>query len=305
MKRIILLFASLSLTSRTLVADLDYVSEFQRATRARNEAMCKAIQPVLERYRMTIEPFLRTATQAGDLDNALRIKSALQSTAGTIEILGRWHLENLSDGHKATLDLNADRTFFVDATRIGVWDVQGNQLILTHDNRGGHQDHFDLPIRDGKLTGGNTVGHTVTLERDAAASPLAARESVREADRLPLPAKEALTTKMPHFYCFEYEGEPQPGKRYWLRVNESIWIERYPDGLESKFKVVSHARINDTEGTMVVKISGDEARTFTDNDGGLQAFIPDKGSEVMHHWYRNTARGDEEWNDLGPMLSVE
>jgi len=29
--------------------------------------------------------------------------------------------------------------------------------------------------------------------------------------------KELLNTKVPHFYCFEYHAQPQPGKRYWLR----------------------------------------------------------------------------------------
>lgn len=28
------------------------------------------------------------------------------------------------------------------------------------------------------------------------------------------------------------------------------------------------------------------------NDGALQAFIPDRGSAVMHHWYRDHSWGD-------------
>ena len=117
--------------------------------------------------------------------------------------------------------------------------------------------------------------------------------------------REQLVSSVPHFYIFDYEGDPQPGKRYWLRVNDTTWVERYPDGLQSTFKVLGHARINDTEGTVVVKVSGSPRRTGTENDGGLQAFIPDKGSAVMHHWYRNIDRGDIEWNDLGPMYNVE
>jgi hypothetical protein len=88
-------------------------------------------------------------------------------------------------------------------------------------------------------------------------------------------------------------------------VNNSTWIERYPDGLQSTFKVIGHTTVQNTEGTIVVKVSGDEDKTGTDNHGGLQAFIPDKGSEVMHHWYRNIDRGDTGWSDLGPMLGVE
>ena len=117
--------------------------------------------------------------------------------------------------------------------------------------------------------------------------------------------KEQLNTSVPNFYCFEYGANPQPGKRYWLRVSNTTWIERYPDGFESTFKVLGHSTVKDTAGTIVVKASGDKGKTGANNAGGLQAFIPDKGSELMHHWYRNTGRGDKDWNDLGPMLSVE
>ncbi|MGV3532726.1 MAG: hypothetical protein ACO1QR_10185, partial [Chthoniobacteraceae bacterium] len=73
---------------------------------------------------------------------------------------------------------------------------------------------------------------------------------------------------------------------------------------ESTFKVLGHAKVEGTEGTMVVKISGDEEATDTTNDGGLQAFIPDKGSETMLHFYRNSSRGDAGWSNLGPMQGV-
>ena len=116
---------------------------------------------------------------------------------------------------------------------------------------------------------------------------------------------QELTEKVPRSYYFDYRGQPQPGPRWWLRLNDSTWIERYPDGLESRFNVVGHATVNGIEGTIVVKVSGKTQKTGTDNAGGLQAFIPDKGSKVMHHLYRNTARGDAEWFDLGEMKSVE
>jgi hypothetical protein len=121
---------------------------------------------------------------------------------------------------------------------------------------------------------------------------------------LPL-TKEQLLNKVPQFYAFDYDAEPQPGKRYWLRVDDSTWIERYPDGFQSKFKVLGHATVNDTEGTIVVKVAGSPRKTGTLNDGSLQAFIPDKGSAVMHHWFRNLGDDDTEWTDLGQMLNVE
>src|SRR5207249_4135936 len=54
---------------------------------------------------------------------------------------------------------------------------------------------------------------------------------------LPL-TKQQLVSKVPQFYAFDYDADPQPGKRYWVRVDDSTWIERYPDGFQSIFKVL-------------------------------------------------------------------
>src|SRR2546425_266954 len=69
--------------------------------------------------------------------------------------------------------------------------------------------------------------------------------------------KEHLLTKMPNFFCFDYDAEPQPGKRLWLRVDDKHWIERYPDGSDSKFKILGWALVRGEIGTIVVKIAGD------------------------------------------------
>lgn len=116
---------------------------------------------------------------------------------------------------------------------------------------------------------------------------------------------EHLATKVPLSYYFEYVGYPQPGKRLWQRINADTWHEVYPDGFVSEFKVLGHTKVADTQGTIVVKVFGAFDQTDTTNDGGLQAFIPDKGSQLMHHWYRNTSRGDTKWNDLAEMKDVK
>jgi hypothetical protein len=106
-----------------------------------------------------------------------------------------------------------------------------------------------------------------------------------EPDKLPegvsKVTKEHLLTKVPNFFCFEYEAEPQPGKRLWLRVDDKHWVERYPDGLESKFKILGRMKIMGESGTVVAKIAGDPARTNTPNDGTFYVFIPDKGNVEM------------------------
>jgi hypothetical protein len=93
--------------------------------------------------------------------------------------------------------------------------------------------------------------------------------------------KENLLTRVPNFFCFEYDAEPQPGKRLWLRVDDKHWVERYPDGLESKFKIVGRMKVKGENGTVVAKIAGDPVKTNTPNDGTFYVFIPDKGNVEM------------------------
>jgi len=120
----------------------------------------------------------------------------------------------------------------------------------------------------------------------------------------PLTARQ-LDEKVPNSYYFDYRFEPQPGKRIWRRIDGDTWHEIYPDGHTTVFKVLGHTRVSGTEGTIVVRWPGPSGKPMTSKDGGLQDFIPDRGSAEMHHWYRNTDRGDAKWNDLAPMKDVK
>ena len=112
-------------------------------------------------------------------------------------------------------------------------------------------------------------------------------------------SRDQTATKEPH----SYEFGTGAGKRVWQRIDADIWHEVYPDGFASTFKVLGHTKVGDTEGTVVAKVAGDQSRTGTPNDGTLQAFIPDKGSDRMHHWFR--LGGDTEWHDLAEMSNVQ
>jgi hypothetical protein len=120
----------------------------------------------------------------------------------------------------------------------------------------------------------------------------------------PLTAQE-LDAKVPNSYYFDYAYQPQTGKRIWRRIDNETWHEIYPDGHTTVFKVLGRARVSDTEGTIVVRWREPNDPRGMTKDGGLQAFIPDLGSEKMHHWYRNTERGDTRWSDLAPMKDVK
>jgi hypothetical protein len=115
--------------------------------------------------------------------------------------------------------------------------------------------------------------------------------------------KEHLISKVPNFFCFDYPFEPQPGMRLWLRVDDKCFVERYPDGTESRFKILGHARAREMSGTVVVKIAGDPEKTHTDNEGGFQVFIPDKGNEEMAILFRHGSGGQSEWVDMSWSLN--
>ena len=110
--------------------------------------------------------------------------------------------------------------------------------------------------------------------------------------------RDQLTTKVPNFFCFDYPFNPQPGKRLWLRVDDKSFIERYPDGTESRFFILGHTRARDMEGTVAIKLAGDPAKTFTANDLSFQIFIPDKGSAEMAILFRDADRGQPDWLDM-------
>ena len=108
--------------------------------------------------------------------------------------------------------------------------------------------------------------------------------------------KEHLLIKVPNFFCFDYPYEPLPGKRLWLRVDDAHWIERYPDGTESKFKTLGRTTARGEGGIVVAKIEGDPERTGTGNSGQFQVFIPDKGNKEMAILFR--FGDDQEWKDM-------
>ena len=174
MKQILVSFVLSGAACCAVQAASEYERELERLTQERDKALAAAAEPIQRRYKAALEPLLRKATQANDLEMALRIKQALEAASARpsetaprskSEFTGPWNFENLTDGHKATLDINADGTFSDGGKPLGRWETKGKQLILLYNNRGGHTDRFDLPVRSGKLEGKNSIGHGLVMER--------------------------------------------------------------------------------------------------------------------------------------------
>lgn len=116
-------------------------------------------------------------------------------------------------------------------------------------------------------------------------------------DMTPL-TKEHLIASVPNFFYFDYPFQPQPGKRLWLRVDDEHWIERYPDGTESKFKILGRTIARGESGTVVGKIAGNVDKTGTENDATFQVFIPDRGNKELAILMRYAGQDKSEWLDL-------
>jgi hypothetical protein len=107
-----------------------------------------------------------------------------------------------------------------------------------------------------------------------------------------------LTTKVPNYFCFDYPFQPNAGRRLWLRVDDQHFVERYPDGTESRFLTVGRTKAHGMTGTIVAKMVGDADKTQTANDGTFQVFIPDKGEDEPAILFRIDKGDKPEWLDM-------
>ncbi len=124
------------------------------------------------------------------------------------------------------------------------------------------------------------------------------KEPGKAATELTKVSKDDLLTKIPNFFYFDYPYTPKPGKRIWLRVDDKHWVERYPDGTESKYKILGRGKVRDDSGTVVVKIEGDPEKTQTENEGKFQVFIPDKSNKEPAILFRHLGVADSKWLDM-------
>jgi hypothetical protein len=134
------------------------------------------------------------------------------------------------------------------------------------------------------------LGETLFVDAQGEKAPQKLPKGISEITR------EHPPSKMPNFFYFDYPYEPQPGKRLWLRVDDKHWIERYPDGLESRFKILGRTTIRGQTGTVVVKVEGASANTLSRNKSEFQVFIPDKGTD-MAILFRHVGKGNQ-WRNM-------
>ena len=118
-------------------------------------------------------------------------------------------------------------------------------------------------------------------------------------DELRPATKQELATVVPNCFALNY------GPSVWLRIDDEHWLERDPDGTESKYKILGRTRARGWPGILVAKVAGDPKRTGNGNDGRFQVFIPDKGDTPVPVLFRHLGQEDGSWYSLSPMRSAE
>jgi hypothetical protein len=107
-------------------------------------------------------------------------------------------------------------------------------------------------------------------------------------------------------FWFYYPHEPSPGRRYWLQVAENKWLERYPNGFETEFKVLGRLDVKGIEGSVLVKAKGNFDVTRVPDDGSFQVFIPDQGAASNIAMFRAYSGGKwQDWRDMAPMNVIK
>lgn len=155
---------------------------------------------------------------------------------------------------------------------------------------------FVRVITKSLLVPGVTLLLAVSCLISAKAEPKGTQQSPKR--DLAKVTREDLTNKIPNFFYFDYPYEPLPGKRLWLRIDDKHWIERYPDGMESKFQILGRTRARGMRGTVVGKVQGDPEKTLTENERKFQVFIPDKDNKDMAILVRHLGQEQSEWRDM-------
>ena len=170
MKTSCLIAACALVSLGSLYAATDAEREFDQLIRERDAALAEATLPIAQKYEAALTALMQKATQANDLDTAVRIKQTLAKLAEERDktaVAGKWDFLNKADGHTAPLEFNSDMTFSALGKRLGIWEIKGKELIAIHDNREIGKDVYSLPIHDGELNGSNRRGHALLLKRQS------------------------------------------------------------------------------------------------------------------------------------------
>ena len=120
------------------------------------------------------------------------------------------------------------------------------------------------------------------------------------------PAPPTAGPNAPVQFSFDYPFNPDPGRRTWSRPDATTFVERYPSGVETRFRILESTNIDGNAGTIV--------RRQPEGDA-FDIFIPDRGSEDMSlrwrtgnapTWQTFVTMTDIRWqSDAAPQMKAQ
>ncbi len=130
----------LALVTKSFSADSQSANDLRQLKADRDKAIAESMAPINRRYQAGLEQLLRRATQANDLEAALKIKQEIDQISPTVHtIVGTWHFEN------NVREFRADGTVaFAGSKGKNSWKAYDDKIVLTYSN--GYADTFFLPI---------------------------------------------------------------------------------------------------------------------------------------------------------------
>jgi hypothetical protein len=139
--------------------------------------------------------------------------------------------------------------------------------------------------------------------QDGSSPPAGARNPAQPSTGAVLPSHDTNTIE--HFW-FSYPFPPQPGSRVWINVGRTNWVEVYPDGSQSRYRLQGGETVDGLSGIVVSKTAGDVETSQTLNDGSFEAFLPDKDSARRVLYFRNRIGGQwQAWRPLAEIHPIE
>lgn len=157
-------FVAFILLATSLLAETDTARELKQLQGERDKAIAAASEPINRRYQQALEQLLRRATQGNDLESAVKIKAAFASLPQDVakQLVGAWKLQ-ASTGYGADVTFRGDGSGTHSGYGKFQWHIGGTTLYLGQPESA--PDKFDLPIKDGKLNGVNSIGNPLTLTK--------------------------------------------------------------------------------------------------------------------------------------------
>ena len=86
-RTLIVTFGIVCVGSQLFGADSAFERDVKQLSKQRDKEIEAAVEPINRRYQAALEQLLRRATQANDLDSAIKIKAALAAIPSSVQLL--------------------------------------------------------------------------------------------------------------------------------------------------------------------------------------------------------------------------